>query len=546
MTVSHTKTSAELEKLAARIADDEPVDWRATVATLTAGNNPALQGLREVEQVVNGFRHVQLASGRDTPRTCRFRFGHLTVLDPLGAGSQGDVWRAYDSLLDLEVALKLRKLDSGVLSHQFLEEARRLARVRQANIVSVYGAAVHDGRAGIWTELIRGTSLSDLLTQHGPFPHEEVCSIGLDLCHALAAVHRHGLLHGDLKLGNVMREVSGRIVLMDFGAAREQDAAQASVISGSLQYLAPEILRGGAPSVAGDIYALGVALFRLLTGVYPYTATTLPELLTAQDNCECLTLQALRPGLPKSLVRAVESALSSDPARRCGDALAFASALSQPAAKTLAGWRGVGLVTLLAAFIAAGVSVIYGGWRAGTDWRSELTFYRVDGRTSTALTDGASIKVGDRLSLAFRTSAPAYVYVFDDDGSGEAAVLFPLPGIEPANPLAADTSYQLPGKSATQPITWQVSSNAEREQFIVVVADAAQPQLERAIAAWRHASQTTATRGTLGLAPAPTETEISSASLRAELQRLAGDPSHVRRWQFVFPHSDAGAGVRIQ
>ena len=546
MTASSIKTSVQLENLAARIADDEPVDWSAAVGTLSAGNNPALQGLREIEQVVNGFRHVQLANGRDTPRACRFRFGHLTVLEPLGAGSQGDVWRAYDPLLDLEVALKLRKVDSGVLSHQFLEEARRLARVRQANIVSVYGAAVHDGRAGLWTELIRGTSLSELLAQHGPFPQEEVRGIGLDLCHALAAVHRHGLLHGDLKLENVMREVSGRIVLMDFGAAREQDAAQVPVISGSLQYLAPEILRGGAPSTTGDIYALGVAMFRLLTGVYPYAATTLHDLLSAQDNRARLTLDALRPGLPTSLVRAVESALATDPARRCGDALAFAAALAQPTAKTFAGWRGVGLAAMLAAFIAIVVSVAYSDWRGGADWRTELAFYRVEGRTSTALADGASIKVGDRLSLTFRNSVPTYVYVFDDDGSGDAAVLFPLPGIQPANPLAANTSYQLPGKSATQPMSWQVSSNAEREQFIVVAADAAQPQLEQAIAAWQHAAKTAETRGALSLAPAPAEMDISSASLRAELQRLAADPSHVRRWLFVFPHSDAGADAHTQ
>ncbi len=546
MTESNKKTIVQLENLAARIADDEPVDWRAEVATLPTGNNPALQGLREVEQMVNAFRHVQLAPERDTPRTCRFRFGQLMVLEALGAGSQGEVWRAYDPLLDLEVALKLRKVDSGTLSHQFLEEARRLARVRQANIVSVYGAAVHDGRAGLWTELIRGMSLSELLAQHGAFPHDEVRSIGLDLCHALAAVHRHGLLHGDLKLENVMREVSGRIVLMDFGAAREQDAAQTSVISGSVQYLAPEILRGGAPSIAGDIYALGVAMFRLLTGTYPYAATTLPELLRAQDNRARLKLDALCPGLPASLVRAIERSLATDPARRFGDAHAFAAALSQPAPKTFAGWRGVGIAASLTAIFAIVLAFVYGKFGSTPDWQTELAFYRVEGRTSTALLDGAMIKIGDRLSLAIRNSIPAYLYVFDDDGSGEAAVLFPLTGIEPANPLAANTSYQLPGKSAAQPMTWQVSSNAEREQFIVVIADTAQPQLDEAISSWRHAAQAGSTRGALGLAPAPAEADISSASLRAELQRLAADPSHVRHWQFVFPHSDAAAQTHTQ
>jgi hypothetical protein len=190
--------------------------------------------------------------------------------------------------------------------------------------------------------------------------------------------------------------------------------------------------------------------------------------------------------------------------------------------------------------------VIYGYIRSGSDWQTDVAFYRVDGRTSSALADGASIKVGDRLSLSFRNSAPAYVYVFDDDGSGEAAVLFPLSGIEPSNPLSAETTYQLPGKSGSQLMTWQVSSNAEREQFIVIAADTAQPQLERAIADWQHAAKAPATRGALGLVPAPAATDISSASLSGELEKLSADHSHVRRWRFVFPHSDAGAPPHVQ
>jgi eukaryotic-like serine/threonine-protein kinase len=529
---AHNET---LERLAARIADEEPVDWHGTAD----GRDPAVQGLREFEQVVNGFRHVRLANGSDTPRASRFRFGGLTVVEPLGAGSQGEVWRAYDPLLDLHVALKLRKVESGALSHQFLEEARRLARVRQANIVSVYGAAVHDGRAGLWTELVRGNSLAELLAQHGLFPAEETRSVGLDLCHALAAVHRHGLLHGDIKLENVMREVSGRIVLMDFGAARELDAAQTPVISGSLHYLAPEVMRGAAPSPASDIYALGVVLFRLLTGAFPYAAADLQGLLAAQDRGARTRLVELRPGLPKALVRAVERALEAEPARRHADAAAFATALAAPEAKPLVGWRGIGLAAALAALVATGVSMGYSVWRGvtGAEWQAEMAFHRIDARGSAVLSDGAPIRVGDRLALSFHSSRPAYVYVFDDDGSGEAAVLFPLPGIEPANPLAANTAYQLPGKSVAQALTWQVSSSAEREQFVIVAADQPQPRLEQAIAAWHRAGESASTRGALGLAPAPAETEISSASLRAELDRLGADTAHVRSWYFVFPHS---------
>lgn len=534
MTANHNDP---LEKLAARIADDEPVDWHAAAGGLSEGDDAALQNLRELEQVVSGFRHVQTSNGRDTPRSGKFRFGNLTVIEPLGEGSQGEVWRAYDPHLDLQVALKLRKVDSGVLSHQFLEEARRLARVRQANVVSVYGAAVHGSRAGLWTELIRGTSLAELLAQHGTFPHEEVRSLGLDVCHALVAVHRHGLLHGDIKLENVMREVSGRTVLMDFGAARELDAASTPVISGSLHYLAPEVMRGAAPSPASDIYALGVTMFRLLTGAYPYAAKDLDALMKAQDSGDRARLDTMRSGLPKSLVRAIEQALSADPAKRHASALAFASALSLVDAKPLAGWRGYALAAAAAGMVLTAIAAsLWNGGAGVPAWQTELSFYRMDGLGATALTDGSPLAIGDRLALSFRSSRPAFVYIFDDDGSGDAAVLFPLRGIEPANPLAAETRYQLPGKNAAQALTWQVSSAATREQFVVIAADSAQTELEAAIAAWQHAGQESTQRGATGLAPAPAETEVSSAALRTQLERVGADNAHVRQWHFVFPH----------
>jgi hypothetical protein len=526
--------SDELENLAARIADDEPVNWPAAAGART---NQTLNGLREMQQLMQGYRHLQLGAGRDTPRSCKFRFGALTVIEPLGAGTQGDVWRAYDPLLDLQVALKLRKAGSDVLSHQFLEEARRLARVRHANIVSVYGAAVHDGRAGLWTELIRGAPLSELLAGQGPFPSEETRGIGLDLCHALAAVHRHGIVHGDIKAENVMREVSGRIVLMDFGAARELDSEQAAVVSGTLNYLAPEVLRGAAPSPASDIYALGVLLFRLASGEFPYAATGLDALLQAQGRAERRRLATLKPDLPADITRAVEAAIDPDPARRPPTALAFAAALvPQPATRR---WPWLWSLALLAA-LAIGI-LASGVWRGRgiIPWQASASFVRVDVQGSHALADGAGIALGDRLALQFQSNQPTYVYVFDDDDSGTTAVLFPLTGVEPANPLDAGISHRLPGRNGATALSWQVSSGAERDEFVVVAATTAQPELDRAIANWQRAdaAHVPPTRGTLGLSAAPDDTQIASAPLRTLLQRLEHDGS-VRHWRFEFPHAD--------
>jgi len=524
----------ELENIAARIADEDPVDWRE----LDESGGASVSGLREIEQLAQGFRHLQVSAvAPKTPTSNRFCFGTLQVIEPLGSGAQGEVWRAYDPLLDLQVALKLRKFESGVLSHQFLEEARRLARVRQANIVSIYGAALHGGRAGIWSELVRGTPLADLLAAHGTFPAEEVRGIGLDLCHALAAVHRHGLVHGDVKAENVMREVSGRIVLMDFGAAREFELADTGVVTGTLRYLAPEVLRGAPPSPASDIYALGVLLFHLLSGEFPYAQSELDELIQAQADAKRVPLARLKPDAPVDLVRAIESALASDPARRPPTALAFAAALAPRPPTTARHWPAAVLAALIggAALLAAALACR----GASPAWQAVASFHRIDAQGSTALADGASVAVGDRLALQFRSTEPAFVYIFDDDGSGNTGVLFPLTGVDPANPLAANTAYRLPGKHNAQALTWQVSSIAEREELVVIAATAQQLELERAIAGWQHAASTAdTTRGALALSAAPDSAEVASAPLRAVLERLerAGGSDGVRHWHYTFPH----------
>src|SRR4051812_37200940 len=108
--------SSDLEQAAARIADEQPVNWGELGETDAA----SLSGLREIEQLAQGFRHLQVSAiAPKTPASNKFRFGNLQVLEPIGSGAQGEVWRAYDPLLDLQVALKLRKVDSETLSHQF-------------------------------------------------------------------------------------------------------------------------------------------------------------------------------------------------------------------------------------------------------------------------------------------------------------------------------------------------------------------------------------------------------------------------------------------
>jgi serine/threonine protein kinase len=138
----------------------------------------------------------------------------------VGQGAFGDVYRAFDTKLQREVALKLlrpRGDSDHVAAATLLREARAMARVRHPNIVPIYGVDTHEGRAGFWSDFVRGQTLSGLLAAHGPFSPRETALIGVDVCRAVGAAHRAGLLHRDVKTENVMREEGGRILLMDFG-----------------------------------------------------------------------------------------------------------------------------------------------------------------------------------------------------------------------------------------------------------------------------------------------------------------------------------------
>src|SRR5262249_32097269 len=196
-----------------------------------------------------------------------FRWCHLEIRERIGEGIYGEVFRGWDTKLEREVAVKFLSAEATAVVPHVLQEGRLLARVPHPGIVTVFGAEEQDGRVGIWMEYVHGRTLEDWLEERGPFTSHEAILIGIDLCRALAAVHGAGLVHRDVKTRNVVREDTGRIVLMDFGAGAEARTADGEfhVITGTPIYLAPEVLRGQPSSPQSDLYALGVLLYRLVT-----------------------------------------------------------------------------------------------------------------------------------------------------------------------------------------------------------------------------------------------------------------------------------------
>jgi eukaryotic-like serine/threonine-protein kinase len=307
------------------LADGVEVDWAALDAAATTdaerGRN---RNLRLVARVAELHRTLvlddedvaasaNLTDSADDPTT----WGHLSVRARLAAGAFGRIYRAHDPQLNREVALKLLRGDISTARpiEPLLAEARTLARVHHPNVVTVYGADVRDGRAGLWMELVDGQTLEAWLRTNGPMGSGEATAVSIDLCRALAAVHGAGLVHGDVKAQNVMREQGGRIVLMDFGAGRAQ-GADATGVAGTPMYLAPEVLAGEPPTPRSDLYSLGVLLFHLLTASYPYTGADLDGLRAAHADGTRTWLRDPRPDLPDRLVQSIERALDADPARR--------------------------------------------------------------------------------------------------------------------------------------------------------------------------------------------------------------------------------------
>lgn len=249
----------------------------------------------------------------------RRHWGHFELLEHVGEGAFGEVYRARDRKLLREVAIKLLKpevANDNSIRERVLREGRALARVDHPNVVRIHSVEEHDGTLGLCMEYVRGKTLEDVLDEQGPMSAQEAAHVGQEMCSALAAVHRVHLVHRDVKTHNVMRAEGGRIVLMDLGAGMVTDARASARLTGTPVYLAPEVLDGAPATPQSDLYSLGVLLFRLVTQKYPVTGSSLDDLRLVHRTGPRLQLADLRPDLPATFIAAVESALDPDATKR--------------------------------------------------------------------------------------------------------------------------------------------------------------------------------------------------------------------------------------
>ena len=218
-----------LDEIAAAISDGDAIDWASAANRADAATRPFLTELRLLESVASHHREPPESAdaapfGGATPEDGEAggTWGHLRLLDRVGAGAFGVVYRAWDTRLDREVALKLQAhLPGSTGDASPYQEGRVLARVRHPNVVTIYGAERRGTQVGLWMEFVHGRTLQHALAEGRSFLPQEVVAIGLELARALSAVHDAGLVHGDVKAQNVMLAEDDRVVLMDFGTGRD-------------------------------------------------------------------------------------------------------------------------------------------------------------------------------------------------------------------------------------------------------------------------------------------------------------------------------------
>jgi len=253
----------------------------------------------------------------------------------LAAGGMGTVWRAEDTLLHRDVAVKV--LNEGLSSddrfvERFRREAKSAAGLLHPNVAGVFDYGEEHGRPFIVMELIEGETLADALDRRGPFPSDEVAPIGAGVAEGLAAAHAAGFVHRDVKPANVMLTGRGDVKLMDFGIAAPESGTGLTgtgMVMGTARYLAPEQAAGEPATPASDVYALGVVLYELLTGAPPFDRESPVATAMAHVQEEPPPVASVRPDTPPWLAALVDSCLAKDPAHRPAGAAELAAALRQ-------------------------------------------------------------------------------------------------------------------------------------------------------------------------------------------------------------------------
>ena len=264
------------------------------------------------------------------------KLGPYEILSPLGAGGMGEVYRARDTRLDRSVAVKIlpsHLSEDAEAKQRFDREARTISSLNHPNICTLHDVGHQDGVDYLVMEYLEGQTLADRLSK-GPLPVEQVLRYGIEICDGLEKAHRSGVVHRDLKPGNIMLTKTGA-KLMDFGLAKTSIAAAASgltanltsppgshpltaqgTVVGTFQYMSPEQIEGREADARSDIFALGAVLYEMVTGKRAFEGKTAATAMAAVLERDPAPISSMQPTTPPALERLIKTCLAKDPDER--------------------------------------------------------------------------------------------------------------------------------------------------------------------------------------------------------------------------------------
>jgi eukaryotic-like serine/threonine-protein kinase len=264
--------------------------------------------------------------------------GHYALERELGRGGMAIVYLARDVTLDRPVAIKLLPPDLAAndkLRERFMREARTAARLAHPHVVPIHAVDELRGFVFYVMRYVDGETLAERVANRGPLPPRETSRVLQEVAGALAAAHAQGVVHRDVKPGNILLErTTGRAMVTDFGiarltdAGREGDETAEGELLGTPEYMSPEQAAGEAVDARSDVYSLGVVAYYMVSGQLPFTAPTIQTVLAKQLTQVPPPVASVAAGIPGSLATAIDTCLIKDPSRRFQSAEAFADALA--------------------------------------------------------------------------------------------------------------------------------------------------------------------------------------------------------------------------
>ncbi len=342
----------EILKAAGKINDGEQTHHLAD-KTSTNSNHDILAALQKIDRITRNIRKhgkfatLQMKSGD--------HWAHLQITEKIGHGGIGEVYCAYDPILDSQVAVKFlsKKSQLYISQQQFLDEARYMATVRHPHVLAIHGATIDQNIAGYWSDYLDGTLLSEQLA-NTPLNWPQILKFANQLTQAVTAIHNNQLVHGDIKSLNVMLQPERGAILLDFGSSRKNDtkSTEAYIQQASPMAMAPEQFLGEMASQATDVFTLGLVFWHMSAEAHPLADMALNDIKQNIGSLSSLQHKIRGPKAWRQLILSMVQTNPSDRPHIHSVARTINKIISSPARKA----KRIAITSLLS--LAAGITLI--------------------------------------------------------------------------------------------------------------------------------------------------------------------------------------------